>query len=311
MTVLFSWCLVTSTLLASTSMAFLVVSRRPRRIPTFQKYFSQRGHASSSTRTFTTTDSDTINWNDDTNNDNNTDAYWLRQIQKQGEARKEYQWFRQMSSLPFECTGCGKCCKTKGNVYMTPEEHQQAADLLDMSKQEFIQHYASHTLLEDSTTNPGEEEERMWIRLRDHSTTTTTTTTNKDHQHGCIFLQDDNTCRIYDARPIQCSTYPFWPNILASQQAWNDEVRRPDDDNDDNHDDNHQKIPLWTKEQGGCEGMKLVVTDDDDDDDKLDDADDQSSVSVPREQVYEQAFWYEHDDRRFPRGKEIRVKPTS
>jgi uncharacterized protein len=207
-----------------------------------------------------------------------SDAYWLNQIHKQAEKRPEYQWFQNRSSLPFDCTACGKCCKTQGQVYMTPEEHGEAAELLGISKEEFLQKYASHTLVDETN---GES----WVRLIDQSS---------DTDHGCIFLQKDNTCQIYEARPIQCSTYPFWPNILASKAAWNAEVRRADDEEDSD-------LPVWSSEDGGCEGMLLVRDDDDDEPDE-------NGVPIPR--VYEQAYFYEHDERRFPRGQEIPVERT-
>ena len=148
---------------------------------------------------------------------------------------------------------------------MTPEELNQAAELLNLSNEEFIQHYASHTLVDETSGD-------LWVRLLDQSST------SSGVDHGCIFLNEDNTCQIYEARPIQCSTYPFWPNILASRAAWNNEVRRAD------HDDDRRDLPLWTLENGGCEGLR-VVNDDEEDDDEI--------SGVPREQVYEEAYWYE------------------
>jgi len=37
---------------------------------------------------------------------------------------------------------------------------------------------------------------------------------------GCIFLGEDLKCTVYEARPDQCRTYPFWPHLLASQLSW-------------------------------------------------------------------------------------------
>lgn len=180
---------------------------------------------------------------------------------------------------------------------MTPEEHEEAANLLDISPEDFLQEYASHTLV-DNTTN------ETWVRLSDKPSN------KEEDSHGCIFLQSDNTCQIYEARPIQCSTYPFWPSILESREAWNKEVCRADDDNDKESSKSH--LPLWTANGGGCEGMQLVLDDEDDDDGNDNDDDDlDMSVGVPKEQVYEQAYWSEYDERRFPRGKEIPVRPRN
>lgn len=37
----------------------------------------------------------------------------------------------------------------------------------------------------------------------------------------CIFW--DQGCTVYNARPVQCSTYPFWDSLLSNSQAWNAE----------------------------------------------------------------------------------------
>jgi Fe-S-cluster containining protein len=42
----------------------------------------------------------------------------------------------------------------------------------------------------------------------------------------CIFLAGDGRCRIYPVRPLQCSTYPFWPELVGTRQAWQRESRR-------------------------------------------------------------------------------------
>jgi Fe-S-cluster containining protein len=56
----------------------------------------------------------------------------------------------------------------------------------------------------------------------------------KEHQtqHGwdCVFLDRSTRpglalCRLYQARPRQCRTWPFWPENLESEAAW-DEARR-------------------------------------------------------------------------------------
>jgi Fe-S-cluster containining protein len=58
---------------------------------------------------------------------------------------------------------------------------------------------------------------------------------NAAGQYDCIFLMDDNKalapdgsdgvhqqrkCGVYEARPLQCRTWPFWPGNLASREAW-------------------------------------------------------------------------------------------
>jgi Fe-S-cluster containining protein len=49
-------------------------------------------------------------------------------------------------------------------------------------------------------------------------------------RHECVFLDrrpdGKATCRVYRARPTQCRTWPFWPENLASPEAWDATRRR-------------------------------------------------------------------------------------
>ena len=40
--------------------------------------------------------------------------------------------------------------------------------------------------------------------------------------YDCIFL-GENGCSIYEGRPLQCRTYPFWPSIVESRGNWESE----------------------------------------------------------------------------------------
>ena len=41
----------------------------------------------------------------------------------------------------------------------------------------------------------------------------------KSRDVACIFLEND-VCTVYEARPIQCRTFPFWPANLKSLYRW-------------------------------------------------------------------------------------------
>jgi hypothetical protein len=43
--------------------------------------------------------------------------------------------------------------------------------------------------------------------------------------HDCVFYEQGKGCSVYDARPRQCRTYPFWGRILASRETWLAEAR--------------------------------------------------------------------------------------
>ena len=35
----------------------------------------------------------------------------------------------------------------------------------------------------------------------------------------CVFLNEDRSCGVYHVRPLQCSTYPWWPELMP-QRNW-------------------------------------------------------------------------------------------
>jgi len=53
----------------------------------------------------------------------------------------------------------------------------------------------------------------------------------RDGKHDCVFLDRDSrpgkaVCQIYKARPTQCRTWPWWPEVVESQATWEDTRRR-------------------------------------------------------------------------------------
>ena len=207
------------------------------------------------------------------------------------------------SALPFSCTGCGKCCRTQGDVYMAPEDIIAAACLLDITPRMFVHQYAASYILSRPSMLEGIqnsddfdrilEDKQVWVRLREAKRSGDSST-----GEACIFLDETtNQCQIYEARPAQCRTYPFWPSILLSPEKWNEECRRPDDSSA------RDNLPLWTAEDGGCEGMKQVVMDDQtgrvgyQDDGQT--GDDEEAVSV--REACRQLFEYSAAERRFPK----------
>ena len=52
-----------------------------------------------------------------------------------------------------------------------------------------------------------------------------------EYGHDCVFLDRESqpgkaVCSIYEARPTQCRTWPWWPENLASRRAWEATRRR-------------------------------------------------------------------------------------
>ncbi len=118
------------------------------------------------------------------------------------------EWFA--DGLRFECTQCGNCCTgPPGYVWFNEEEGRAMAQALELSESAFHDMYARR-----------EGHPPRWS-LRERKT---------EHGYDCIFLDRQSIpgkaiCGIYEARPTQCRTWPFWPENLRSESTW-DRVKR-------------------------------------------------------------------------------------
>jgi Fe-S-cluster containining protein len=116
---------------------------------------------------------------------------------------KQKKPFFEHNPLRFECTRCGACC-TGGadeHVFLAEAEARAIGRHLGLSWRAFVRRYLSRTA-------DGERVARMTGEGR------------------CVFLRADGGCGVYPVRPLQCRTYPFWPELVASGSAWRREARR-------------------------------------------------------------------------------------
>lgn len=150
------------------------------------------------------------------------------------------QWWLN-TELHFKCTGCGKCCSNEGEVWLDIDEFVQISDQFNLSTTEFLEKYVSHIKSD-------------WTKLKEQNDS------SKNGGSSCIFLAEDmKTCSIYKSRPTQCRTYPYWPQILLSENSWKDEVVSPNlDDSQDMIIPESIKTKFWSPQSGGCEGIFLV-----------------------------------------------------
>ncbi len=100
--------------------------------------------------------------------------------------------------IRFECQGEGKCCVSRGDygyVYLSFNDRRRLAAYFKMSTTEFTAKYTE------------EEDGMRQLRYEDED---------------CPFLEN-NRCVVYEARPWQCRTWPFWPENMNSR-VWEREV---------------------------------------------------------------------------------------
>lgn len=108
-------------------------------------------------------------------------------------------WFS--DGLRFKCTGCGKCCTgSPGYVYLSLADMERLAAHFKLSESEFAQKYTrliegQYALLD----RPG--------------------------SYDCAFLKDKQ-CTVYEARPTQCRTFPWWIHHLRDPEDWEEASQR-------------------------------------------------------------------------------------
>lgn len=103
-------------------------------------------------------------------------------------------WYR--DGLRFSCTRCGKCCKGgPGKLRIGPEEIAVLARRLGLGDAEFRRRYVRR--LHDGTLS---------VRQR--------------WSWACVFYREGEGCTVYEDRPVQCRTFPFWPSVIESRESW-------------------------------------------------------------------------------------------
>ena len=102
-------------------------------------------------------------------------------------------WYR--GGLEFSCTRCGACCAgTPGFVWVDEDEMRRLADALGLSLEAFGKLYLRRVGLRYSLI--------------------------EKPNHDCIFWDRAEGCTVYDSRPDQCKTWPFWSQNVETPADW-------------------------------------------------------------------------------------------
>jgi hypothetical protein len=104
------------------------------------------------------------------------------------------EWYRE--GLRFSCTACGDCCSGEpGVVWVDDEELSALAEALGLEAAEVERQYTR----------------RLGVRRA----------LFERFDGDCIFLDaQSRRCTVYPARPVQCRTWPFWHENVASPSRW-------------------------------------------------------------------------------------------
>lgn len=104
-------------------------------------------------------------------------------------------WYR--GGLQFQCSGCGDCCTgAPGYVWVNGEEIEAIAGAVGAeSIEDFEDAYVRRVGARKS--------------LREFP------------DGACVFFDTETRkCQVYEVRPRQCRTWPFWESNLRSPKTW-------------------------------------------------------------------------------------------
>jgi Fe-S-cluster containining protein len=105
--------------------------------------------------------------------------------------------------LRFSCTRCSSCCRfDPGFVFLSESDRDRLAAALKMNYIEFVETYCRWV--------PGAGG-LVYLSLKEKA------------DYDCVFWKKG--CAVYEARPRQCRTFPFWPANLESREAWDEAAR--------------------------------------------------------------------------------------
>lgn len=103
-------------------------------------------------------------------------------------------WYKE--GLRFQCTQCGDCCTgAPGYVWVTNAEIAALASRLGLAVTTFEQSYVRKVGIRKSLVE-------------------------RDNGDCALFDGKTRRCQVYEQRPVQCQTWPFWRSNLRSSERW-------------------------------------------------------------------------------------------
>jgi len=100
--------------------------------------------------------------------------------------------------LHFSCTQCSACCRhDPGYVFLSESDYKALSTKTNLTYREFYNRYCTEV-------NIG-----GFLRI----------SLTEKKNYDCIFWEGTG-CSVYDARPFQCRSYPFWSTWMESRETW-------------------------------------------------------------------------------------------
>jgi Fe-S-cluster containining protein len=117
-----------------------------------------------------------------------------KQQKVKAKVTKDAPWYA--DGLRFTCTQCGDCCSGEpGYVWVDQSEIDAMASMMGIEAEEFEHRFVRRVGVDRSLV---------------------------EYPDGDCILLDPETrrCTVYEARPIQCRTWPFWDSNLKRKKDW-------------------------------------------------------------------------------------------
>ena len=111
-------------------------------------------------------------------------------------SKQDDDWYSK--GLLFECSQCGDCCTgAEGYVWVNQAEIDAMAARMQITPELFEEQFVRRVGVRRSLTErPGGD---------------------------CVLLDAETRgCTVYEDRPRQCRTWPFWNSNLKSEAAWDE-----------------------------------------------------------------------------------------
>jgi Fe-S-cluster containining protein len=100
--------------------------------------------------------------------------------------------------LRFSCARCSRCCRHEpGYVFLSRRDLVALAAATGLEEPELLRRYCTRVQIGELP--------RLSLREKPN--------------YDCIFWENGG-CTVYEARPLQCRSYPFWASNVDSEESW-------------------------------------------------------------------------------------------
>lgn len=125
-------------------------------------------------------------------------------------------------NFSFKCQDCGDCCRHEpGFVLILDKEIRRISKFLKIPSTQFLQDYC-YPFGQIEISIDGKIDKTKFKQIYSLK--------EKDN-FDCIFWEKKNEknscgCNIYNVRPLQCRSYPFWLSSFNDKESFNQNIKR-------------------------------------------------------------------------------------